>query len=201
MKRSSQAAFTLIELIVAMAVAAILMGVGVPSFVETVKDGKLASEATCLSLSLFAARSEAVKRSATVSMCARQGDSQCGTDWRKGSLVFLDSVPGADDVAARVDAADTVIRRCPPLSADNRIVALGSDDGTAGGASERSHIRYLASGQTNWDNGFFAICDDRAASRWKAINVGVTGEVRSARMHADGDARLNAFNAKIRSCG
>jgi len=200
MGNSAHTGFTLVELIVTLAVAGILLGVGVPSFVQTVKDGKLSSEAVCLNLALFAARSEAVKRSGNVSVCARATDTQCGTDWRNGSLVFLDSVPGGDDEAARIDAADTVIRRCPPLSEGNRILASGSDDGTAGGASERSHIRYLRSGQTNWENGFFAVCDDRAAERWKAINVSVTGEVRAARMHADGDARLNAFNAKISSC-
>jgi len=200
MGNRANAGLTLVELIVTLAVAAILLGVGAPSFTQILRDGRLSSEATCLNLALFAARSEAVKRSSDVSVCARAGDVLCGTDWNQGVLVFLDGVPGNDAQPAAIDAGDQVIRRCPPLSDTSRLLALGSDDGTAAGASKRSHIRYRRSGQTNWDNGYFALCDDREADRWKALNVAVTGDVRAARLHTDGDALVNAFNGKITSC-
>jgi len=85
-----QKGFTLIELIVAMAVAGVLLGVAVPSFVQVLKDGRLSSDATCLNLSLFAARSEAVKRSGDVTVCPYGSAAQCGSDWTKGVLVFTE---------------------------------------------------------------------------------------------------------------
>lgn len=203
MRASFSQGFTLIELIVTMAVASILLGVGVPSFLEAIRDGRLSSEATCLNLALLSARSEAVRRSADVTVCPYGGPDSCGTDWSKGQLVFTEgtgSAPTGDLDTATVEADSTVIRSCPPLHDDNSILAVASNNRSAGTATARQFIRYDDRGASNWDPGYFVICDEREAIRWKSLTVGVSGDVRNARRHADKDALADAFNRKIDTC-
>ena len=195
--------FTLLELLVALAVAAILLGVGVPSFVQMIKSGRISSEATCLNLALFAARSEAVRRSGFVTVCPYGTANSCGTDWNNGALVFTEGATAAktpDLDNAQVDTDSTIIRSCPAFHEDNSVVAVASPDRTVGSAAKRNFIRYSRTGESNWAPGYFAICDDRDASNWRGINVAVTGEMRGARTHTDDDALTDAFNRKILSC-
>lgn len=195
--------FTLLELLVAMAVAAILLGVGVPSFLQTVKSGRISSEATCLNLALFSARSEAVRRSSDVTVCPYETANSCGTDWNKGVLVFTEGA-GVDATAdletAVVDADSTIIRSCPPVHEDNSMLAVASSNRSVGTAQKRKFIRYSRQGDSNWEPGYFAVCDDRTADRWKALNIGISGDIRSARTHADMDSLVDAFGRKIASC-
>ena len=195
--------FTLLELLVAMAVAAILLGFGVPSFVQMIKSSRLSSEATCLNLALFSARSEAVRRSDCVTVCPLGSANSCGTDWNNGVLVFSEgaSAPRTGDLeTATVDADSTIIRSCPPVHEDNTVIAVASPDRSVGSAKERKFIRYTRDGRSNWAPGYFAFCDDRDARNWRAINVGATGEVRRARTHPDDDALVDSFSRKIASC-
>ena len=64
MDRKPSGGFTLLELLVAMAVTGILLGVGVPSFVEVMKNARLSTQHNDLLQSLYLARSEAIKGSA-----------------------------------------------------------------------------------------------------------------------------------------
>lgn len=209
MSRQAQSAFTLVELVVAMAVAGILLGVGVPSFVELVRDGKLQSAATEMNMALYYARSEAVKRAGSngnarsVTVCARATDLQCAqdeTEWNNGWLVFTDNVFANADEHASVDPGDQILRvvGAPDDAVD--VLAVGSSNRTAAGATRRSYVRYRSQGDSNWQNGYVAFCDERAPERWRALNVAITGDIRPAR-GGGSDARLvNAFNQPITGC-
>jgi type IV fimbrial biogenesis protein FimT len=61
--------FTLIELMVGVAVLAIALGVGVPSMSEFIKNSRLAAHTNDLLTSLHLARTEAIKRNARVTLC------------------------------------------------------------------------------------------------------------------------------------
>ncbi len=205
MRAEPSKGFTFLELIVSLAVAAILLAVAVPSFLQTIKNGRISAEATCLNLALLSARSEAVRRSSFVTVCPRGGADSCGSDWSKGALVFtegadenLNRTPDLD--TATVDVDSTILRRCPPVHEDNSVVAIASADRDSGNSAKRQFIRYTRDGQSNWEPGFIAVCDDRESHHWKAMNVGVSGDIRSARTHSDSDALVDAFNRKITSC-
>lgn len=203
MRVSFSKGFTLIELVVTVAVAGILLGVGVPSFVEAIRDGRLSSETTCLNLAILAARSEAVRRSANVTVCPYGGPDTCGTDWSQGQLVFTEgaTAPTTGDLSqAVVDTDSTIIRSCPPLHDNNTILAIASADRNVANTDERQFIRYNRQGRSNWNPGFFVVCDNRDAIRWKALNVGGSGDVRHARRHRDKDSLVDAFNRKITAC-
>lgn len=80
-----EAGFTLIELMVAIAVLAITLAMAVPSFTGLINGNRLVAQSNELVASLQLARSEAIRRNARVALCASDDGSSCsGTssgDW------------------------------------------------------------------------------------------------------------------------
>lgn len=71
--------FTLIELLMVMVVLGIMMGIGIPSFKNFIANQRVRSASYELSTSLLFARSEAIKRNASVTVTPASG-----TDWTAG---------------------------------------------------------------------------------------------------------------------
>ena len=81
--------FTLVELMVTIAIAAILLAIAVPSFDGVALSMKLTSYANDLVASTLLARSEAIKRNAVVSLCVSSDGTSCGTGgWEQGWMVM-----------------------------------------------------------------------------------------------------------------
>lgn len=78
-----QSGFTLIELIVVVTLTAVLLGIGIPSFREFTATQKVKGAAFDLAAALLLARSEAVKRNATVTV------TQTGGNWSNGWTVTV----------------------------------------------------------------------------------------------------------------
>jgi type IV fimbrial biogenesis protein FimT len=70
--------FTLLELLVTLAIAGILLTLGVPSFASFIQGQRLKSAASELSYALLFARSEAIKRNADVTVSPNSGGWQNG---------------------------------------------------------------------------------------------------------------------------
>lgn len=101
------AGFTLIELMVTLAVLAILTMVAVPSYQRLTTMNRMAAEMNDFSGSFHLARTEAIKHGVTVTMCVSGDGANCtGGDWHRGWIVFLD--PGADQQVE--DAAEQLIQ-------------------------------------------------------------------------------------------
>jgi len=90
------AGFTLIEVVVFVAVLAILMSVAVPSFVSTIAGNRASSYANDFVSSLNYARGEAVARRAAVTMCTSANGTSCRasndtdkSNWQKGWIVTV----------------------------------------------------------------------------------------------------------------
>jgi type IV fimbrial biogenesis protein FimT len=92
--------FTLLELMFTLTVAAVLLGIGVPSFVEIVRNNRATANINELSTAFSIARSEAIRRGANVTVCRSSDGAACGTDWADGWIVFVDTA--ATDTAAPV---------------------------------------------------------------------------------------------------
>lgn len=88
--------FTLVELVVTVAIAAIVVTLALPSFAETMRQSTVRSLGNDLMASLNLARTEAVRRGGGVSVQA----AGSGTDWTQGWVV----VDGSGAVLARHDA-------------------------------------------------------------------------------------------------
>lgn len=97
--------FTLIELMIALAVAAILMAAAMPSMSALVARNQLASASNEVVAHLNLARTEAVNRGRTAGICGSSDGFSCDGAWAQGYAVWVDT--NRNDV---VDAPDEIIR-------------------------------------------------------------------------------------------
>ncbi len=102
------AGVTLLELLAVIAIVAILMAIGVPSYQYINNSYRISSEANGLLGDLEFARAEAIKEGQTVTACVSADGASCAlndSDWQDGWIVFSDI---KDDQT--VDTGDTVLR-------------------------------------------------------------------------------------------
>jgi type IV fimbrial biogenesis protein FimT len=116
-----QRGFNLIELMLGITVLSILLGIGVPSFTQMIRNNRLVEQTNTTLTALNYARSEALKRGFRVSVCPGSG-AACsgGTDWNAGILVFTDDT----GTTGTIDGSDAVLQSWPASS--NGFVAGGS---------------------------------------------------------------------------
>ncbi|SCX73954.1 GspH/FimT family pseudopilin [Variovorax sp. EL159] len=105
-----QTAFSLVELMVVVALVAILVAVATPSLVGLIQSNRVTAEVNSFVGDLQYARSEAIKQGVPVSVCASSDGLTClGTNtWQSGWIVFVDL-----DGSGTVNAGDTVLRKRP----------------------------------------------------------------------------------------
>ena len=201
--RRQRAGFSLIELVVALAVAAVLLGIGVPSFTAALQNARIGAQYSQAVRALLLARSEAVKSGEFVVVCSRStpGSEQCGdeNDWANGWIVYVDVDSEIDD-AATVGTGDTLLSLEPALTGSNTAVAFASlsngDD-----PDDVAHVRYLPRGNTDWKAGSIVICDtDRGAADSRVLNVRLTGAVQAGQAASGETIPRDAFNSPI-DCG
>ena len=102
------AGFTLVEFVAALAIAAVLFSLALPSFARLIAEQQLLGEARRIAEGIALARSEAIKRNGHVVICATSPALPCGDarHWHEGWVVFADV-----DGNAEVDAGDSVLGR------------------------------------------------------------------------------------------
>ena len=109
MRRAGVHGFTLIELMVAMSVAAILLVAAVPGFESVVNSNRLASTSNEMIASLQTARMEAMRRNRRAALCfsanAGASDPTCATTGINGWITFVDA-----DRSGVFNAGDTLLR-------------------------------------------------------------------------------------------
>lgn len=115
--------FTLIELMVVVAIIAILVAMAVPSFNTMLMKRTVRGAALSLITDLRYARSEALRRSSTVSICSLAPNSlnACAAlgaaNWANGWMVFSDAGPaGAAGANGIFDGTDEIVRVQQPLT-------------------------------------------------------------------------------------
>ena len=92
--------FTLVELIVTVAMAGILLSLGIPSFSELIDNSRMTSLTNDLISEIYVTRSEAVKRGQAVTICSSNDQATCANsnNWKTGWIIFTDSgTPGVVD--------------------------------------------------------------------------------------------------------
>ena len=104
-----QSGFTLIEMLIVVAIAAILLALAAPNFREMLVKRSVQAAAETLASDMRFARSEALKRSTRTVVCRSTDGANCSTtaggSWSDGWIVFVDS-----DVDGTVSAGDDLIR-------------------------------------------------------------------------------------------
>ena len=114
--------FTLIELIIVMAIVAIFLAIGMPSFLDFTRDVRAGSMMGALTNDIQLARSESVKRNARVLFCARANATSNAcigapttAAWSNGWLVCHDTnADGACDATTANDPNPIKVQGAPP---------------------------------------------------------------------------------------
>jgi type IV fimbrial biogenesis protein FimT len=112
--------FTLIEMLMTIAIAAILMGIAIPSFRYITNANRIASELNGLLGDLQLARAEAIKDGRTVTVCQSSDSTTCtnSTSWQGGWIVYSDpSNVGVHDIG------ETYVRKQKPFSGTDTFIA------------------------------------------------------------------------------
>lgn len=165
-----QQGFTLFELIITLAIAAIVVGLAAPSFSSMVQDNRLSSQSLDFIAALNLARSEAIKRGSQVTLCKSDDGLSCKNagDWAQGWIVFLDNdASNSRDTAD--DSTETILRVHPALAGGNRLT---------GNNPVQSFIAYTPRGNTS-TIGTLALCDPRKDdAKGRAIIINSTGRAR-----------------------
>lgn len=156
--------FTLVELLVLVAIVAILATVAVPDFGTTIKNDRDLSQVNSLLNSLNLARSEAIKSASNVTICAGTTTACSGSSWASGWVVFYDTLPPG--------VTTSVIQAVPALTGGNTFT---SDSGYSFTFQQNGTLTPLPVNPAN-----FTLCDSRGASYARSIGVAPTGRAVAA---------------------
>jgi len=114
------AGFTMVELLITIAIALILLTLAVPSFRYVTNSNRIAGELNGLVGDLQFARAEAIKEGLTVTVCVSADGNTCSnaTTWQSGWIVFSDPT----NVGVH-DAGETIFRVQKTFSSTDTYVA------------------------------------------------------------------------------
>ncbi|MCH4564496.1 GspH/FimT family pseudopilin [Halomonas sp. EGI 63088] len=161
--KSRQRGLTLIELVVAIAVLAILVTWAIPGFQSLTARNEVAAEVLRLKTALAVARNTAVTRGTAISICASPGptyDTCAFDDWDHDWVIVEGEVTGSSL------AGVTVLR---VLEASDKVqVNFNRDD---------RPVRFSAMGWSQGYNGTFNVCGGHGSSTSIVLNN--TGRVRA----------------------
>ena len=190
--------FTLFELMIVLAIAGLLLGLGVPAMGDFIRNSRITGAANDVMAALHYARSEAIKRRRPVSLCS-SADSQAAnpgcaaTSQLTGWIVFVDL-----NQDGQRDAGEDVLLQREPLPATI----------TARASSNPLRVTYL-------DNGFalnpvasqLVLCDERGnvasagqLSAARGILVSATGRAGVTRDRGEIQTLVTAIGGAIGGC-
>lgn len=148
--------FTLVELMVTIALLSIIAALAVPSFSDMIDRHRNQTAARQLFGSLNYARSMAVSRQRTVTICGSDDGSSCNgsSNWSAGGLVFIDSDEDHD-----LGASEELLRQIRSVP-ENASLTLAL-------SFAREYLRYTPTGGLELQ-GSLKYCppDDETESGW-----------------------------------
>lgn len=157
------AGFTLFELLVTLALVALLLALAVPAFTGLALDARLTAAVNRVVHGIHVARHESLKSGADVVLCRSPSGRQCvdSGGWHAGLIVFVNR--DRDD-PPRVDAGEPILQSETPFPL------------TAVLANRRAFVFRPWSRSVN---GTLTFCDRRGTAAARAVVVSYTGRPRA----------------------
>jgi len=157
---NKETGFTVIELMVTLAVAVVLVTMAVPAFNTFMQNNRITAQANDLLTALNASRDEALKRRATVTICSSSDGSTCSGNWHDGWIVFTD------------DNADSIV----DVGTDEVLRVWGGLQGGSTISSAATSLRYDGIGLVNSSATFQLRIPGCKGNLARDISVSVTGQ-------------------------
>ena len=182
--------FTLIELLITITIVSVLLVVGLPSLKTFMQGNQLVASTNELVTAFNIARSEAIKRNGSVTVCESTNGTACsaGTgDWQDGWIVFVDTdidQTSSGDICVDGNVGDSCILRSHAAFADDQLTVSGVD--SANSSTVINLVTFNARGLPRSAAGAaqasnFSVCslnDAGGTQDSRAVVLNFTGRVR-----------------------
>ena len=157
--------FTLLELLVVVAISGILLGVGLPAMGALIERNQFKAEVSALHRAVALSRSIAVYRGETVSLCPLDNLGNCTDEWNDSLSVFADT-----DRNGVLDDNETLISVLPALSENS--LKLTRD------FNRSSPVMFYPTGSAFGRNGTMKICLRSTPKLSATIIISGSGRIR-----------------------
>jgi len=182
--------FNLVEMLVTIAIIAILVSVSVPGFIDTIKRSQIKSHTHSVAKFIALGRSEAIDRFQTqVIMCVSTDRVKCAennTTWESGWILF----PDLDGDQKRDINTEALIRIQPEIDNGTTVRFFNN------GKKEQRIVTFNSEGLPQ-SSGAFVVCNSLGATQAKALMMNASGQTRLA-TDDDDDITVN-FSSDIDS--
>lgn len=143
--------FTLLELMIAVSLGVILLGIGAPAMSSLLSENSLRFESRTLLKYLRFARSQAIDNQQSVTACLANASDNCVTANPTQLLVFVDNDAPADNI---LNNSDQFLARTSAFAgtltvSNNRISTTFSPDGTSLGSNATISLCSSGNAQVN----------------------------------------------------
>ena len=159
--------FTIIEMLIAMVVIGVLLSIAAPAFTNIIKNNRMLSEVYALRATLNNARSEALSRRTTVTVCRSSNGTSCtagsGT-WNQGYITFAD-----DDDDGALDPNEVFYVRLEDADTLDMTYISAAND-----------VRFTSRGFARNSFGTIEVCDDRGPTQARGVIIAAVGTVSAA---------------------
>jgi type IV fimbrial biogenesis protein FimT len=198
MKRAPKG-FTLLELMVVLAIAGVLMAIGIPAMGDFIRNSRITAAANDVMAALHFTRSEAIKRRDPVTLCTSasavtDANPTCAASaFLTGWIAFVDT-----NQSGQRDAGELVLLQHEPM---NALI-------TARSSEAAFRVTYLENGfALNPNAAQLVLCDERGntpsggeLSSARGILVSVTGRAGVTRDMGEIQALLTAIDEDVGGC-
>lgn len=168
--------FTLIELMFTLAIAAIVLSIGVPSFQSSIQNNRKVTSINELATALNLARSTAITRRVQVTVCRSNDGANCqtgaGSDWSQGWMIFTNPNNVAATAGLDADAGEVLLRAHGAIQGNASLIGSGPIG---------NRVSFKPRGVLNSGfGGTITYCDSRGDTHASALVVSLGGQIRHA---------------------